>query len=270
MTTPSAAPDSYYQRVGEHRYKPTAHAGGAWSTDEQHVSPLAGLVVHEIDRYLAASEQPAKGLALTRISYDILGRIALEECEITVETIRPGRTIELLEAVVHIGGRSVVRARAWLLATLDTSAVADTPQERIAPPEEFTPWQMGDVWDGGYISSIDIRRGAPASPGRGTVWLSSRVDLVSGEPSSPLASYIGLVDTANGIAVQRSPKEWMFPNMDLTIHLHRRPEGRWAGLDTTVSFGPTGHGLTSTVLHDSVGPVGHALQTLTVRPLTEG
>jgi hypothetical protein len=59
----------------------------------------------------------------------------------------------------------------------------------------------------------------------------------------------------------------MFPNVDLGIHLHRQPAGRWTGLDTTVTFGPTGQGVTSTVLHDVAGPVGHAQQILTVRPL---
>lgn len=53
----------------------------------------------------------------------------------------------------------------------------------------------------------------------------------------------------------------------MTLHFHRRPEGHWTGLDTTVSFGPAGHGLTSAVLHDAAGPVGHAQQILTVRPL---
>ncbi|CAM5645040.1 hypothetical protein STENM36S_06164 [Streptomyces tendae] len=86
------------------------------------------------------------------------------------------------------------------------------------------------------------------------------------ENASPLASYVALVDTANGIAVRQSPREWMFPNVDLTLHLHRAPRGRWTGLDTTVVFGPTGQGVTSTVLHDLDGPVGHAQQLLTVRP----
>jgi hypothetical protein len=79
--------------------------------------------------------------------------------------------------------------------------------------------------------------------------------------------FIALVDTANGIAVRHSPQDWMFPNVDLTVHLHRQPTGSWVGLDTTVIFGPAGHGMTSTVLHDILGPVGQATQTLTLRPL---
>ncbi|MFD5623590.1 thioesterase family protein [Streptomyces yangpuensis] len=264
MTTGAVARESYYERTGEHRYKPTAHAGGAWNTDEQHFSPLAGLVVHALDGHLAQRPEP---LALARISYDILGRIALDECEITVETLRPGRTIELLEATVVIGGRTVVRARAWLLATLDTSSVADSPHEPMPTPGELARWAMDEEWDGGYVSSIEVRRTPLSRRGRTSAWVSSPLALVAGEESSALASYVALVDTANGVAVQQDPTAWMFPNLDLTIHLHRQPRGPWTGLDTTVAFGPSGQGLTSSVLHDVDGPVGHAEQILTVRPL---
>ncbi|WP_233518440.1 thioesterase family protein [Streptomyces corynorhini] len=267
-TTEVPFPDSYYERITENRYKPTPHASGAWDPDELHFSPLGGLIVHAIDQYLAA--RPETGLVLARISYDILGRLALDECEIRVDTVRPGRTIELLEAVVLVADRPVVLARAWLLAGADTSAVAGGPDDRLTPPGELGSWPMSSVWPGGYILSLDTRPLAPPRPGRATAWVRSRVDLVAGEPSTPLASYLALVDTANGIAVRQPPTAWMFPNVDLTIHLHRQPVGPWTGLDTTVTFGPTGQGLTSTVLHDLEGPVGHAQQILTVRPLSGG
>ncbi|WP_436850123.1 thioesterase family protein [Streptomyces monashensis] len=258
---------SYFERIDPHHYKPTAHASGAWDTDEMHFSPLAGLVVHAIDGYLAERPRPG-GLLVSRISFDILGRLALDECEIRVESIRPGRTIELLEAVVDIAGRTAVRARAWLLAEGDTRAVAGGGDARLTPsPDAIAARSLGTVWPGGHCASVDFRPLAPAAPGRAMAWISTHLDLVAGEPSSPLASYVALIDTANGIAVRRSPTEWMFPNVDLTIHLHRQPEGRWVGLDTTVVFGPTGQGLTSSVLHDLAGPVGRAQQTLTVRPL---
>ena len=276
---------SYYEPAGENRYKPTPHAGGAWDPEEQHFSPLGGLVVHAIDRFVAG--RPGGELLMSRISFDILGRLALDECEIRVQTLRPGRTIELVEAVVLIGDRPVVRARAWLLGSGDTAAVAGVGGEggiggqggfsgqggeagvagRMTPPEELESWPMTDVWPGGYIASVDVRPVAPPRPGRTTAWVGTGLDLVAGQPSSPLASFVALVDTANGIAVRESPAEWMFPNVDLTIHLHRQPQGRWTGLDTTVTFGPTGQGVTSSVLHDVAGPVGHAEQILTVRPL---
>jgi hypothetical protein len=257
--------NSYYEAIDEHRYKPTAHAGGAWDTDEQHFSPLGGLIVHAVDRH--RSGRPDDGLVPARISFDILGRLALDECEIRVETIRPGRTIELVEAVALISGRPVVRARVWMLGSSDTTAVAGGADDRLTPPEELSPWPLTSVWPGGYIASLDVRPLAPPRPVRATAWISTPHSLVAGQDASPLASYVALVDTANGIAVRQPPTVWMFPNVDLSIHLHRRPEGRWTGLDTTVTFGPTGQGVTSTVLHDVAGPVGHAQQILTVRPL---
>lgn len=256
--------DSYFEAIGDHRYKPTTHAGGAWEPNKQHFSPLGGLIVHAIDQHRAAG--PDQGLVLARLSYDILGRLALDECTIEVETVRPGRTIELLEAVVRIADRPVVRARAWLLATADTSAVAGAAEAPLPRPEPLAPWPMSELWPGGYIASLDVRPVSPPRPGRTTAWVSTPLDLVAGVPVSPLASYLALVDTANGIAVRQPPTAWMFPNVDLTVHLHRPPHGPWTGLDTTVTFGPTGQGLTSTVLHDVDGPVGRAEQILTVRP----
>ncbi len=77
------------------------------------------------------------------------------------------------------------------------------------------------MWPGGCIASLDVRPLRAPEPGRATVWLATPVALVADEPVSELARFVGLVDTANGIAVRRSPMEWMFPNVDLTTHLHR-------------------------------------------------
>ncbi|MCP2167703.1 thioesterase family protein [Goodfellowiella coeruleoviolacea] len=263
--TPDERRPSYFERLGEHRYQPTPHAGGAWRDDEQHFSPLGGLIVHAIDRARARERRP--DLLVSRISFDILGRIAVDEFDIHVETARPGRTIELVDATVVIAGRPVVRARVWLLAALDTSIVAGGEPDPLPAPESLRPWPMDSLWPGGYIASLDVRPVGAPQPGRTTAWVSTPVELVAGEPASPLASYVALVDTANGIAVRQEPTKWMFPNVDLSIHLYRQPEGRWTGLDTSVVFGSHGQGLTSTVLHDVRGPVGYAQQILTVRPL---
>ncbi|MGY0064975.1 thioesterase family protein [Streptomyces sp. LZ34] len=255
---------SYYERIDEGRYKPTAHASGAWSTDEQHFSPLGGLVVHAMQRHLDSAAP--QGKLISRLNFDILGRIALDECHISVETVRPGRTIELVEATVTIAERTVVRARAWLLAAQDTSAVAGGEPAALPAPEPLDPWALSERWPGGYIASLDVRPVGEPRPGRTTAWVSTPLTLVHGEHSSALANYIALVDTANGIAVRQPPTQWMYPNVDMSVYLYRRPEGRWTGLDTTVVFGATGQGVTSTVLHDVHGPVGYAQQALTVRP----
>jgi hypothetical protein len=257
---------SYFTRVSDTRYLPTEHAIGAWDVAEMHFSPLGGLIVHSIERHVAASG--GRGLVLARVGFDILGRLALDECEITVETVRPGRTIELVEASVVIGDRRVVTARAWFLAAGDTTAVEGGATPALPSPETLQPQGFAADWPGGFVASLETRPVVASTPGRGTLWLRTGITLVEGESSSPLADFVALVDAANGVAVRQSPAEWLFPNVDLTIHLHRQPAGGWVGLDTTVVFGPTGQGVTSSVLHDTSGPIGHAHQLLTVRPLS--
>jgi hypothetical protein len=266
---PDASPPAYFERTAPSRFRATERTGGAWSVTEQHVSPLNGLLVHAVDRSVA--ERAAGGapdsLATARITFDILGVVPIDEVEVHVEVVRPGRTIELLEAVAVSAGRPVLRARAWRLARHNTAAVAGGEPDALPPPHGLAPVDLAAVWPGGYIASLDVRPLREPEPGRATVWLATPVALVDGEPVSDLARFVGLVDTANGIGVRESPTAWMFPNVDLTVHLHRQPAGPWVGLDTTVVFGPEGHGLTTTVLHDLAGPVGRAEQLLTVRPL---
>ncbi|MEV0299050.1 acyl-CoA thioesterase domain-containing protein [Nocardia sp. NPDC050710] len=96
---------------------------------------------------------------MSRISFDILGRIAFEEFDIHVETIRPGRTVELAQATVVIAGRPTVTARAWFLNTDDTDSVAGGEPDRLPEPETLPSWPLTSVWPGGYVASLDTRTG---------------------------------------------------------------------------------------------------------------
>lgn len=253
---------SYYRPLGAGRYLPTLHTQGAWLDNEQHMAPVSGLLLHELEL-----QHPRPDLQTCRVSYEILGMIPAVESEITTQVIRPGRTIELVEATMSAGGRPVVRATAWRLSRQDTSTVQGGQPDPLPAPEDCEPWDGTSAWNGGYIASLDIRVAPDARPGRVRAWLRSDKTLVEETTSCNLVRFIGLVDTANGIAVRVPPTTWMFPNTDLTIHLYRTPAGPWVGFDTEVIFGATGIGLTSTTLHDAAGPVGRAEQILTVRPL---
>lgn len=264
MSVAPPGPTSYYLSVGPDRYRSTYHAQGAWAADHQHMGPVSGLLVRAIEAC-----RPRPDLLVSRVAFDILGVIPVGEVEVSARVIRPGRTIELLEAEMAAAGRVVVRATAWRLAISDTSAIAGADIPEMPGPEAAAPWPGSELWEGGFIRSLQFRVLPGWQPGHGRVWLRTAVDLVDGEPSSPLARFFGLIDTANGIAVRADPATLLFPNTDLTVHLVREPVGEWLGLDTTVSFGPDGVGLTASALYDEVGPVGRAAQTLTLRPLAE-
>lgn len=253
---------AYFVRSGPGRYRATPATGGAWTVAEQHISPLNGLLVDELQRAVPADD----GLVLARIGLDILGPVGVDEVEVATAVVRPGRTVQLVEAEASWRGRAVLRARAWRTVRGDTAAVAGGAPPAMPGPAEATPIDLREIWPGGYIASIEARAVEPPRPGRGRVWIRTPLPLVADREPDPVARIVGLVDTANGIAVRRSPEEWAFPNVDLTIHLLREPRGPWLGLDTTVAFGATGLGITSSVLHDEDGPFGRAAQQLTLRP----
>ncbi|AKU15373.1 thioesterase family protein [Luteipulveratus mongoliensis] len=256
MTEPTA----YYEPLGDGTYRPTILVQGAWREDEQHMSVVAGLITE-----VFAQHKPRDGMVLSRIAFEIFGQIPLSDTHVAVETIRPGRTIELLEATVTIGERVIIRARAWRLQSQDTTDVAGLELPSMPAPDTCEPVDAAAEWQGRFLETLDYRAAPGGRDGRRQVWARTDVALIAGTTVSPVAAYITLVDLANGIATRVRPTELLYPNVDLTIHLLRAPDPSWVGLDTSVTFGDNGIGLTSTVLNDIHGPVGRAEQCLTVR-----
>jgi hypothetical protein len=248
---------AYFERTGERHFRATEHTGGAWREDEQHVAPALGLLAHVVDRERRARR--ADPFVAARLSYDIFGTVPVDLVEVGVRILRPGRTIELVEAELTHGGRTIVLLRVWLLEPRDTTDRAGTPFEPLPPPEELTSWAGGVVRSGELHRHLD-------EPGRGWFWARATQPLVAGELVSSWARAAGLLDLANGMTVRADPAEVHFPNVDLTAHLLRAPVGEWLGVDASVTFGRDGVGMTSARLHDAVGPLGTLVQCLTVRP----
>lgn len=253
----------YFERLDHHRFRATQEVSGAWDLDEQHIAPALGLLVHAVE--LDRDRRRTDGLQVARLSYDILGTVPVDTVEVAVRVARPGRTIELVEATLRHGGRDVVLLRAWLLQPADNRRLDGTTLPRMKPPADLAPWDPTTVWPGGFIASAEVRRDQD-EPGRARFWVRTATRLVDDEPVSDLARFAGLLDIANGMTVRAAPDDVAFPNVDLTAHFFDQPRGEWVGFDTSVSFGPTGLGLTSSVVHDGDGPVGTLAQALTVRP----
>jgi len=246
-------------------YNPTIHAQGAWNKKEQHMGPVSGLLAAEIEQFF-----PRDDMRLGRISFDIFGKMYLDKCTIQTRMIRPGRTIELIEAQMEIQGQVCVVARAWRMLVQDSSAVAGLEDQAVSGPhEDGILWVGQKDWPGGYIQSLQAVQGSHHRPGKGLVWLNTEKVLVAGQQDSDFAHLICLVDMANGVVHRQgeSGLHWAFPNLDLQIHMHRQPIGRWLGLEAAQQYGSDGIGLSSAVLHDEQGPFGRSEQILTLRPL---
>ncbi|WP_201544031.1 thioesterase family protein [Psychrobacter immobilis] len=248
-------------------YKPTQHAQGAWNQHEQHMAAATGLLTHELIQFA-----PQANMRIARISLDILGLIPLDDFVITTRCIRPGKTIELIESVMSSGGRACISARAWRLLTQDTSAIAGLEDQNATQhPDELPVWEEMKSWPGGFVKSVNLVANSARRAGKGMVWITNDTAMVEGEPTNDVVHLLGMVDLANGIVprlgLELDDLQWMFPNTDLQIHMHRIPRGRWLGLEAVQQYGADGIGITSAVLHDVYGPFGRSEQILTIRQI---
>jgi hypothetical protein len=254
---------AYFERIGPASFRATSAVQGAWSTEEQHIAPALGLIAHVVEQHHHARRDDP--MRLSRVSFDILGTLPIDVVDIDVEVIRPGRTIELVQATLSHGDRPAVIARAWFMRDHDTASLAGTALDAIPGPDDLDAWSAAEIWPGEFVTTVEVRR-RELEPGRAIFWMRAGPDLLAEEPVSPTARLLGLVDIANGITPRELPGAVVFPNLDLTAHVFRAPRSSWIGFDTTVSFGANGSGLTHSILHDEEGPLGAVAQTLTVRP----
>jgi hypothetical protein len=104
--------------------------------------------------------------------------------------------------------------------------------------------------------------GAFMEAGPATVWMRMDVPLLLGEEPTPLQRVLAAADSGNGVSASLDWKRFLFINVDLTVHLHRMPEGEWVCLDAVTLPEPNGVGMADTRLLDERGPIGRATQTL--------
>ena len=90
------------------------------------------------------------------------------------------------------------------------------------------------------------------------------MDLVAGEPITPLESLLAVADSGNGISAVADPREVLYVNTDLTVHLWREPASVRVSLSATTEIGPTGSGVAHARLGDADGEVGRSAQMLFV------
>jgi acyl-Coa thioesterase superfamily protein/acyl-CoA thioesterase superfamily protein len=288
----SAVPyGAFYEPTGPDTFLATPATAGPWDAAAQHAGPPSALLARAFERH-----EPVDGQQLARISVDILRPVPVAPLRLRVRTLRPGRLITLLEATVEAGEQEVLYARAWRVAGSPSPAAQPSPAGPAASPagpaSPASPAAPGSaaggapvgpplpdlpeereqpVWPaahrGGYMSAMDWRfaSGAFTEAGPARAWMRPRVPLVAGEATSPASLALLVADSANGISGTLDPSRWLFVNVDLTVVLHRQPEGEWLLLDAETTVG-AGVGLAASRLSDRYAAVGRGMQTLVVTP----
>jgi Acyl-CoA thioesterase C-terminal domain/Acyl-CoA thioesterase N-terminal domain len=263
-------PDAFYSPDGD-AFIASEATRGPWDPDAQHASPPAALIGREIERLgggrMGGGDGPPAQVG--RITYEIVRAVPIGPVRVSAEVTRPGRRVELVDALLTDGeGTELIRARGWRLRAEEVDF--ERPRGFPDPPpgpdgakqEPF--FETGS--EVGYHTSMEygFAAGAFQEPGPATAWLRMKVDLVAGERPTPLQRLLAAADTGNGISAALDWRRYLFINVDLTVHIHRLPEGEWVCLDAVTLPEPTGIGMADTRIFDARGSLGRAVQTLLI------
>lgn len=261
---------AFYLADGPDRFLPQPSTAGPWGPESQHGGPPAALLTRGIEE-LARDEERVVG----RLTMELLGPVPLTSLRLTAAVARPGRSVEMCEAVLYDEqrGRACARATAWLFP-----AKADGPvQERTAlphGPDDGAPHERPRSWSGGYLDAVDWRwiSGSVLEPGPAVVWMRPSVELVGSEPMTPVQRLMSCVDSASGVSAALDPAGWAFLNTELTVHVLRPPASEWVCLDARTTLGGGSVGIAESRVYDQQGLVAHSSQALLVakRPSSSG
>jgi hypothetical protein len=265
----TSRPEAFFVPDGD-RFVATEHTRGPWSPAHQHAGPPSALLARAVERALA--DDPAFQVA--RLTVELMSPVPIATLAVATSILRAGRKVRRIDATMAAGDRPIARATALAIRTesLDLPPVALDPHEPPRPPEEGTPhrfsvFHAADVGYGAAVEARRVRGGYGMNPT--AVWIRARVALVAGETPSPLQRVLIAADSGNGVAVVLDPRRFTFVNADLTVYVHRLPEGEWVCLEAVTAPEPTGVGLTTSRLFDRRGPIGWSLQGLVVQAREE-
>jgi hypothetical protein len=244
---------SFYVSDGGQGFVATELTRGPWDPGSQHAGPPSALLGREIERVDEAGE-----FQVGRVVLEILRPVPIGEVR-----------VQLVEASLSNDGGELMRATAWLLRTseldLPKGVVAeDTPP--AGPEEGWTPEFFPTGQDAGYHTAMEWKAvaGAFLEAGPATVWMRMRQPLVDGEEPTPLQRALVAADVGNGISAVLDWREYVFINVDLSVHFERMPEGEWVCVDAVTRPQPSGIGTAESVLSDERGRIGRAAQSLLI------
>lgn len=264
MDLPMDLPEALYVPDGD-GFTATALTIGPWDVGMQHAGPPAALLLRRAEQAGGIPDGQT-----VRLAYDILGPVPVGPVRVRASVVRPGRRIELVEAVLDAGGGPLMRLSAWRMRSrADGPPASRHPHPVPTGPEDGRPERPAFFpTDVAYHRALDWRfvSGTFNGPGPAAAWTRPECALVAGEPMTPLQHLLVMTDAASGISATLDWTEATFANVDLTVALHRPPRGEWLGMDATTVLGDSGAAQCFAVLVDADGAVGRSSQSLFVEP----
>ncbi|KIC43702.1 hypothetical protein RA28_18850 [Ruegeria sp. ANG-S4] len=240
-------------------------ARGPWSAEHCHAGPVSGLIVR------AAEGEVGPDKMLTRLTVDLLRPLPMAGLRVAAETTRHTKTLATTRVTVHdIEGTLCATASTMHMVRRNLGPVPDAPTEPVKFKDVVDgPFPIGEIRHGlpGFAHYADVKYPEGGNQGAGPkiVWMNTP-DILDGETPSPIQALCPLADCGNGISWNAPTTEMGFMNTDLTVQIHREPLPGWFASNSISHWQPNGIGMSQSVLYDTEGPVGTALQTLVLFP----
>lgn len=255
--------DVFYEKA-EDGFLATELTRGPWDPDAQHAGPPSALLGREIE-----SVEGGEGFQVARVTLEILRPVPIGPVRVEAELVRPGRSVQMIEARLSGEAGDLMVARAWRIRTSEISIPDDvetTPAAAPGPEQGDVPEFFETAQSVGYHTAMEWRSvgGGFREPGPATVWMRMGCALVEGEEPSPLQRTLVAADVGNGISAVLDWRSHVFINVDLSIHLERLPEGEWVCVDAVTLPQRSGIGVAESVLSDERGRIGRAAQALLI------
>jgi Thioesterase-like superfamily len=242
------------------RFVPSEHARGPWDSAAMHGGPPAALMGGAMEALPSETD-----MAVVRTTVEILRPVPLRPVAVSARIERRGRRVEFLSASLSDGDTEVCRATAWRMRVADLDVV-DPGRERraFAGPNASTQHVPESDEPAFHRTGVEMRyaRGSFTELGPATVWMRLAMPVVVGQTPTPLQRALAAADFGNGVSAAVPWGEFVFINTDLTVYLHRHPEGEWVCLDASTDVDTRGVGVAHSRLYDERGPIGRSLQAL--------
>jgi acyl-Coa thioesterase superfamily protein/acyl-CoA thioesterase superfamily protein len=255
--------DAFYEKA-EDGFVATELTRGPWDPDSQHAGPPSALLGREIERV-----EGGEGFQIARVTLEILRPVPIGPVRVEAELVRPGRSVQMIEATLLGSDGPLMVARAWRIRTSEIEIpddVVTTPEAPAGPQQGDVPEFFETAQSVGYHTAMEWRSvgGGFREPGPATVWMRMGCALVAGEEPSPLQRTLVAADVGNGISAVLDWRTHVFINVDLSVHLERLPEGEWVCVDAVTLPQRSGIGVAESVLSDERGRIGRAAQALLI------
>ncbi|NEK85913.1 thioesterase family protein [Blastococcus saxobsidens] len=262
-------PAALYLPSGDGAFTATALTIGPWDVGLQHAGPPAALLLREAERCSGI-----EGGQTVRLAYDIFGPVPVGPVRLRSSVVRPGRRVELVETVLEVDERPLMRLSAWRMRTRPDDPAAAVAQEAGPGPAPRGPADSRPEVPAFFTTEVAYHRalewrfaaGSFNSPGPATAWTRTGCELVAGEPMTPLQHLLVMTDAASGISAALDWNTATFANVDLGVALHRPPRGEWLGMAARTVLGGTGAAQCFAELFDEAGTIGRSSQSLFVEP----